>query len=260
MSLRNGYLVTVFWPALRVLHKMRKHPETPHRHFTVESTDSIQLFCTMLGDNREAAIVVAHPAITGSALGQVVDLADELARSFSVITFDFRGHGKSSGRCPVGFSRAASDLHAVVEEVGRMGFGKIGFAGFSLGAAAGFLVESREHCFDCFVSIGCPPSLPDVGPWSQHPLISRICARILGMRLDPTLDGGPDPLDVAADMPAVPKLVVFGEHEVASPEEIEVFIGRISSPKDIMTIPGVWHADLGGREALIREWLQSALT
>jgi len=80
------------------------------------------------------------------------------------------------------------------------------------------------------------------------------------MRLDPTLDGGPDPLDVAADMPAVPKLVVFGEHEVASPEEIEVFIGRISSPKDIMTIPGVWHADLGGREALIREWLQSALT
>lgn len=257
--MRDSYLVTVFWPAIRVLHKMRKLPGVEFGEFRVSSSDSVELLCRRLGSNPSAAVIVAHPAIGGSTLGQVVDLAEELSRSFSVITLDFRGHDESTGRCPVGFSKVSKDLEAVVDAVKEMGFDRLGFAGFSLGAAAGFVLEGRRRCFDSFVSIGCPPALPDVGPWKTHPLMSRACSRIMGMRFDPTIDAGPAPIDVAADITGIPKLIVFGEYEVSPPEQIADFSARISEPKELITIPGVWHADLGGREAMVREWFERTL-
>lgn len=259
MDLRESYLLTVFWPGLRALRTMRRPLKVEHAVFSVRSTDGVDLHCCLLGDNPRAAVIVAHPAIGGSSLGQVAELAEELARSFTVVTFDFRGHGRSTGRCPVGFAKVSEDLEAVIEKTRGMGFEKIGLAGLSLGAAAGFVLAGRRPCFDAFVSIGCPPGLPDVGPWSKRPRITRAAARILGMRLDTVLDPGPVPDDVAPDLPSIPKLLVFGEWEVAPSAEVAAFADRVSPPKETMTIPGVWHADLGGRETMVKEWFEQTL-
>jgi pimeloyl-ACP methyl ester carboxylesterase len=259
MDLRESYLLTVLLPGLRALRTMRRPLKVEHTVFTVRSTDGIDLHCCRLGDNPRAAVVVAHPAIGGSSLGQVAELAEELARSFTVVTFDFRGHGRSTGRCPVGFAKVSEDLEAVIDDTRGMGFSRIGLAGLSLGAAAGFVLAGRRPCFDAFVSIGCPPGLPDVGPWSKRPRITRAAARILGMRLDTVLDPGPMPDDVAASLPPIPKLLVFGEWEVAPSEVVAAFADRVSPPKETMTIPDVWHADLGGREPMIKEWFEQTL-
>lgn len=255
----NRQLLAALAPAIRELRKNRGRPSVEHSVFYTRSTDGVELFCTLLGSDPRRCVIVAHPAIVGSYYGQVVALAEELASSFSVILFDFRGHGKSTGSYTPGFGKAADDLEAVSDRSRRMGFGTVGVAGFSLGAAASFLVSARRDCFDALVSIGCPPRFPAMDVLDGHPLASRLALRALGVRLGIGKDPGPSPADVAAVLPGIPKLLVFGEWEVAPADEIEAFAETVTRPRRILTVPGAWHADLAGRESQVREWLEGAL-
>lgn len=252
-------MAAVFLPAFRRLMKDRKSPQAEYSVFYTRSTGKVELFCTLFAGNPRSAVVVAHPAIVGSCHAQVLGLAHELSSAFSVILFDFRGHGRSGGRCPLGFSAVSEDLEVVVDRTRLMGFERIGVAGMSLGAAAAFLLASRRRCFDSLVSIGCPPRFPELGPAAGLPLLSRASLRALGMRVDPSPDGGPEPADVAPVLPPIPKLLIFGEWEVAPADDIAAFAESVPGPKRVMTIPGVWHADLGGREAMVREWFEETL-
>ena len=241
-------------PFLRDLKTSRRPPGVEHGFFRTASTDGVDLFCTLLGRNPEKAIVVAHSAVVGGYYEHVVTLAEVLSGFFSVVTFDFRGHGRSTGRCPLGFSKVSEDLEAVVERVRSMGFERIGVAGFSMGAAAAMLLASRNNCFDALVSIGCPPRMPEIPLLTRHRYLSVAAARILGMRLDPKSCDGPSPVDVAECLPGFPKLMIFGELEVVPPEEISEFTELVSGPKTVLTVPGAWHADLMGREGLVSRW------
>jgi len=249
----------VVLPAIREIRFNRRPPRVEHTVFHTRSTDGVVLRCTVLGDNPRNAVVVAHPAIVGAYYHQVVTLAEEISRSFSTFIFDFRGHGGSTGRCQTGFEKASEDLEAVIDRVAEVGFGSIGVAGFSLGAAAGMLLAARRECFGSLVSIGCPPRFPESLPLDGHPLIARAALRVLGMRLDPEPDSGLSPLDVAATLPAIPKLMVFGEFEVAPPEEITAFYELVTCPKQMLKVPGAWHADLKGKEDEVREWFEETL-
>lgn len=239
---------------LRYLKMSRRPPGVEHGVFNTTSTDGVELFCTLLGRNPEKVVVVAHPAVVGGYYEHVVALAEVLSSSFSVVLFDFRGHGRSTGRCPLGFLKASEDLEAVVKRVRSMGFERIGVAGFSMGAAAAMLLASRDKCFDVLVSIGCPPRMPAIPLFEKHPRMLSAACRILDMRFDPIFDNDPCPIDVAVRLPGIPKLLIFGEFEVVPPEEISEFTELVSGPKTILTVPGAWHADLMGREGLVSQW------
>ena len=244
---------------LRELKTIRRPPGVEHSVFYTPSTDRVELFCTLLGRNPEKAVVVAHPAVVGGYYKQVVALAEELSRFFSVVLFDFRGHGKSTGACNIGFTNVSEDLKALVNRVRGMGFERIGVAGFSMGAAAAMLLAARDECFEALVSIGCPPSIPAIPLFEEHPLMLSATARIIGMRLDPMSDNGPYPIDVAVRLPGIPKLLIFGEHEVVPAEDIREFTELVSGPKKVLTVPGAWHADLMGGEGPVRQWLEENL-
>jgi len=259
MEFRYGRLSAIVKPALVELRKSKKPLNVPHSTFKVRSTDSVNLFCTRFGDAPGSAVIIAHAALGGSYYNYARSLASELAGSFTVLSFDFRGHGRSGGRCPLGFQKPSEDLEAVVDRARELGFERIGVAGFSMGAAAGFLLSAKRPCFDAFVSIGCPPRSPQMELWSRRPWLTRTFARALGIRFTPTSDGGLTPLEVAGRLPPIPKLLLFGEWEVASPEEIADFVAMVSEPKETITVPGVWHADLAGREPTVREFFERSL-
>ncbi|MBU1670187.1 MAG: alpha/beta fold hydrolase [Actinobacteria bacterium] len=261
MDFKRAYQAAALLPVLRGIRNDRRPPPGPHCNMYVGGTDGVELFCTVLGSDPRRAVVVAHPAVVGSSHSQVVALAEELSRSFTVITFDFRGHGRSTGRCPLGFGKVSEDLEAVLARVRRMGFEKVAVSGFSLGAAAAFVAGARGVPFDALVSIGCPPVFPEIAPWAAgHPRLVRSGLRLMGMRADASPDGGPTPLDVAPDVPPVPKILYFGEWEVCPPEQIDVFVQRVRRPVEVVTVAGAWHADLAGREPKVREWLERRLT
>ena len=122
MDLPDRAILATLLPAFRELYGNRRPPRSGHSLFYARSTDDVELYCTLIESDPRRAIIVAHPAVVGSYYSQVVDLAEELAGSFSVVLFDFRGHGRSSGRCPMGFGKVSEDLEAVLDRTRMMGF------------------------------------------------------------------------------------------------------------------------------------------
>ncbi|NGO70485.1 alpha/beta hydrolase [Streptomyces boncukensis] len=80
------------------------------------------------------AIVVAH-GFTGSRERPALRRAARaLTRRAAVVTFSFRGHGRSSGRSTVG-DREVLDLAAAVAWARSLGYGRVATVGFSMGGS-----------------------------------------------------------------------------------------------------------------------------
>ncbi|PJE97479.1 alpha/beta hydrolase [Streptomyces carminius] len=80
------------------------------------------------------AIVVAH-GFTGSLDRPAVRRASQaLARHAAVVTFSFRGHGRSGGRSTVG-DREVLDLAAAVRWARSLGYRRVATVGFSMGGS-----------------------------------------------------------------------------------------------------------------------------
>ncbi|MCW8219483.1 MULTISPECIES: alpha/beta hydrolase [Streptomyces] len=85
-------------------------------------------------DARDTAVVLAH-GFTGSADRPAVRRAAEVfAQRAAVITFSFRGHGRSGGRSTVG-DREVLDLAAAVAWARSLGHRRVVTVGFSMGGS-----------------------------------------------------------------------------------------------------------------------------
>ncbi|MDD5748406.1 MAG: alpha/beta fold hydrolase [Actinomycetota bacterium] len=246
-----------FVPAIIEIRLNRAKPSQPHTYFYAQSGNS-RLFSTLVWKHPQKVVIVAHAAFTGSFYRQTINLADELSKSFSVILFDFQGHSRSEGKFRASFESAAKDLDAIIERARLFGFEKIGVAGFSMGAAAGFL-ESRTGGISALASVGCPPIWPEIPVFFKRSLTARAAMRLLNVRIDSKPPSGLTPLDVAKSLPPIPKLLIFGEYEVVPDEVINRFASAVTEPKQLLKMKGVWHADLKGQESLVRNWFEDCL-
>ncbi|MCL4368954.1 MAG: alpha/beta hydrolase, partial [Actinobacteria bacterium] len=78
-------------------------------------------------------VVLAHPAVIGQDYEPLTELAEMLYADFDIVTFDFRGHGRSGGFLTPDLRETAADLAAVLDHLRRYDYAWTGVAGFSLG-------------------------------------------------------------------------------------------------------------------------------
>ncbi|MFE7000975.1 alpha/beta hydrolase [Streptomyces griseus] len=110
------------------------------------------------------AIVVAH-GFTGSADRPAVRRAARVfARRAAVVTFSFRGHGRSGGRSTVG-DREVLDLAAAVAWARELGHSRVVTVGFSMGGS----VVLRH---------GALHRAPDSAPWTAESPAGRTAVRV----------------------------------------------------------------------------------
>ena len=67
-------------------------------------------------------LILVDGALCYRGMGQTAELAELLARDFTVFTYDRRGRGKSSDTAPYSVEREIEDLAAVLEEAGGEAF------------------------------------------------------------------------------------------------------------------------------------------
>ncbi len=221
------------------------------------------------------AIVVAH-GFTGSwrrpAMRRIASL---LAESAGVVSFDFRGHGRSAGASTVG-DREILDLDAAVRWATDLGYPRLATLGFSMGAAvairhAGLLGRSvGDEGLAAIAAVSGPARWYYRGtiPMRRaHWVIERRLGRVVGRLALRTriAANGWDPLpepphEMAARISPTPLLIVHGDADTYFPvEHAESLYAAAAQPKELWIEPGFGHAENAASADLLRRigtWLR----
>ncbi|WP_250300956.1 alpha/beta fold hydrolase [Streptomyces sp. NBC_01267] len=226
----------------------------------------------------DTAIVVAH-GFTGAVDRPAVRrAAGVFAHRAAVITFSFRGHGRSGGRSTVG-DREVLDLVAAVEWARVLGHTRVVTVGFSMGGSVvlrhaaldGSLHGGRtEARTDAVASVSAPARwyYRGTAPMRRlHWMVTRPLGRLVGRvglhtRIHPE-DWDPVPLSPVDAVPLIaptPLLVVHGDRDPYFPLDHPRMLAAAGSA-ELWVEAGMGHAEnAAGDELLerIAEWLMTA--
>jgi pimeloyl-ACP methyl ester carboxylesterase len=223
------------------------------------------------GDAGELGIVIAHGFTLNWQRPAVWDVAARLRRFGGVVSFDFRGHGRSGGVSTLG-DLEINDLDVAVAWARELGYRRVVTVGFSMGASIVLRHAGLIGGVDAVVSVSGP------GRWyyrGTKPMrrvhfaiehrVGRFVARnylntrIGGGRWDPV----PMPPAQAAGLIApVPLLIVHGDRDMFFPvDHAEQLYAGARDPKELWIVPGFGHAEsAAGPDQLDRigGWLRTA--
>ncbi len=223
------------------------------------------------GQGRDLVFVVAH-GFTGSWRRPDVLAIVETLRAFGgVVSFDFRGHGSSSGATTVG-DLEVLDLEAAVRWARLLGYARVATVGWSMGASVAVRHAALVRGVDAVVAVSGPSRWHFRGTRSMrvlHHAVARrsgrqVLARFFGTRVAARgWDPPPEPPDaVVARIAPVPLLVVHGDADHYFPVDHAHWLARATrGSAELWIEPGMGHAETAATPALVHRigaWVQAA--
>jgi pimeloyl-ACP methyl ester carboxylesterase len=225
------------------------------------------------------AVVVAHGFSGALERPAVRRAARELGRFCGVVTFSFRGHGRSGGRSTVG-DREVLDLDAAVRWARSLGYERVATVGFSMGgsvvlrhaggARTPLAGPQGPAAVDAVVAVSSPARWYYRGTapmrrlhWAVTRPAGRLVTRLgLRTRIHPE-DGDPvpaSPVESVAAIPPTPLLVVHGDRDAYFPLDHPLSLAEAAGEggAELWIEHGFGHAENAADAALlgrIGEWL-----
>jgi pimeloyl-ACP methyl ester carboxylesterase len=233
----------------------------PYQATTLLTDDGVRLSARHLPGPDDLGIVVAHGLTGSSRRGGLRRAAAILAESGGVVSFDFRGHGRSSGHSTVG-DREILDLAAAVGWARELGYSRVATVGFSMGAAVALRHAAALGGVDAVASISGPSRwyYRDTVPMRRvHWVIETRLGRLTGRVLRQTRIAAngwqpvPEPPDAAAARIApTPLLVVHGDADALFPvSHARALYDAAGEPKQLWIEQGFGHAESGATPELL---------
>jgi pimeloyl-ACP methyl ester carboxylesterase len=228
---------------------------------TLVTDDGVPIDTVHLAQDSDLAIVVAHGFTLSWQRPMVWGIATRLNRMAGVLSFDFRGHGRSGGLSTMG-DKEIKDLDVVVRYARELGYQRVAAVGFSMGASIVLRYAGLVGCgLDAVVSVSSP------GWWYYRgtermrrvhfAVEHRIGRLITKMAYHTRITSEPwDPVpmppdEAAARIPGIPLLVVHGDQDPYFPVDHAQQIFRAArDPKELWLVPGFGHAESGCQPAL----------
>ena len=228
---------------------------------TLVTEDGVPIDAVHLPGPKDLAIIVAHGFTLSWQRPNVWRVANRFNRMAGVITFDFRGHGRSGGLSTLG-DREIHDLEVVVAYARELGYQRIAAVGFSMGASVVLRHAGLIGGLDAVVSVSGP------GRWYYrgtermrwvHRAVERragryVTRRWLNTRINPEgwkLVPVP-PAEAAAKIAPVPLLIVHGDLDVYfPPEHARQLYMAAREPKELWLLPGMGHAESACSQELV---------
>ncbi|MFF7214464.1 alpha/beta hydrolase [Streptomyces sp. NPDC008238] len=216
------------------------------------------------------AIVVAH-GFTGALERPAVVRAAETFAGVDgvggVVTFSFRGHGRSGGRSTVG-DREVLDLDAAVRWARRLGHPAVASVGFSMGGSvvlrhAGRKPAHKGAHVDAVVSVSAPARWYYRGTapmrrvhWAITQPVGRLVSRgLLHTRIhDRDWDPVPvPPVEAVRSIAPTPLLVVHGDRDGYFPLDHPLSLAEAAGgAAELWIEPGFGHAENAAAPDLLR--------
>ncbi|MER5440544.1 alpha/beta fold hydrolase [Streptomyces sp. NPDC002790] len=230
------------------------------------------------GGPEDPAIVLAHGFTGDLERPRLRRAAAVLAQRAAVVTFSFRGHGRSGGRSTVG-DKEVLDLAAAVEWARSLGHARVVTVGFSMGGSvvlrqAALHRGRTEARVDGVVAVSAParwfyrgtPSMRRVN-WAVTRPVGRLVSRFgLRTRIHP-YGWDPVPLSPVESVPLLaptPLLVVHGDRDPYFPvDHPRMLIGAAADgDAELWLEPGMGHAENAASDELIERigaWIAATL-
>jgi pimeloyl-ACP methyl ester carboxylesterase len=239
---------------------------------TIVTEDGVPIDAVHLPGSGELGIVVAHGFTLNWQRPAVWRVMRRLNRFGGVVSFDFRGHGRSGGASTMG-DREIRDVEVAVAYARELGYTRIATVGFSMGASTVLRHAGLLGGVDAVVSVSGP------GRWyyrGTKPMrrvhfaiehrVGRMVARnflntrISSGRWDPVPMA---PADAIARIAPTPVLIVHGDQDDFFPvDHAQQLYAAAHDPKELWIIPGFGHAESGTQPDLLDRiggWLLSAV-
>lgn len=214
------------------------------KKFILLTEDGIGISASHFLSGKPDVCILAHGFMGSKQRPYITKLAQTLSKHFDVMTFDFRGHGKSGG-----VSNGAEefyDIKAVIDYAKSQGYEKIALVGFSLGGIQGIYVAARFHDVDALVTVGTPADAKSIVPnagwlfWMANNPLGRLVLRIW-VRLGDAPEF-PKPVTVIEQVSPVPILIVHGSNDtLVDVKEAELLYQKAKEPKELVIIEGMDH-------------------
>jgi fermentation-respiration switch protein FrsA (DUF1100 family) len=238
---------------------------------TLVTEDGVPIDAIHLPGPGDLGIIVAHGFTLSWQRPNVWRIASRFNRTAGVITFDFRGHGRSGGLSTLG-DREIHDLDVAVAYARELGYRRVAAIGFSMGASVVLRHAGLIGGLDAAVSVSGP------GRWYYrgtermrwvHRAVERragryVTRRWLSTRVSPEgwkLIPVP-PAEAAARISPVPLLIVHGDKDMYfPPEHARQLYMAAREPKELWLVPGMGHAESACSEELvdrIGRWVDQA--
>ncbi len=217
-------------------------------------------------------IIIAHGFYNNKDTVLFEAIAEAFNRHYDVITFDFRGHGKSSGLFSW-TSQEPRDLRAVVAYAKKKEYAKVGVMGFSLGASTTLIEAAQSPGIHSVIAVSAVSDFNKIDARFWEPdmledLKINIGKKGRGKGVRP---GNPflpkiRPLDVVDKIAPRPVLFVHGEKDwLIKPSHSKMLFERARDPKALEIIEGAGHAERifdafpDRFEALCVDWFRKTL-
>jgi pimeloyl-ACP methyl ester carboxylesterase len=239
---------------------------------TIVTEDGVPIDAVHLPGDADLGIVVAHGFTLNWQRPAVWRVMRRLNRMGGVISFDFRGHGRSGGASTLG-DLEIKDVDVAVAYARELGYRRVATVGFSMGASIVLRHGGLLGGVDAVVSVSGP------GRWYyrgtkpmrrvhfavEHRTGRMIARTFLHTRIsDGRWDPVPMPPDAAAARIApTPVLIVHGDADEYFPvDHARQLYAGANEPKDLWIIPGFGHAETAADAALLDRiggWLLAAV-
>jgi pimeloyl-ACP methyl ester carboxylesterase len=238
---------------------------------TLVTDDGVPIDAIHLPGQKDLAIIVAHGFTLSWQHPHRWRVARQFNRAAGVITFDFRGHGRSGGLSTLG-DLEIRDLDVAVAYTRQLGYARIAAVGFSMGASIVLRHAGLIGGVDAVVSVSGPgrwyyrgtKRMRQVHLLIEHGLGRVISRRVLKTRISPEgwkLIPVP-PAEAAALISPVPLLIVHGDQDpYFPPEHARQLYMAAREPKELWLLPGMGHAESGSNQDLvdrIARWIDQA--
>jgi len=228
---------------------------------TLVTDDGVAIDTVHLPGPHDVAFVVAHGFTLSWQHGAVWKVASRLRARGGVLTFDFRGHGRSGGLSTLG-DREIKDLDAAVRYARELGYRRVAVIGFSMGASVVLRYAGLIGGVDAVVSVSGPGHWYYRGTvpmrrvhWAVERRLGRAITRTwLKTRISPA-GWNPVPMppdEAAALISPVPLLIVHGDRDVYFPvDHARRLYDAAQEPKELWIEPGFGHAESGATGPLL---------
>jgi pimeloyl-ACP methyl ester carboxylesterase len=239
---------------------------------TIVTEDGVPIDAVHLPGSSELGIVVAHGFTLNWQRPALWRAATRLNRFGGVVTFDFRGHGRSGGASTLG-DREIKDLDVAVAYARELGYTTIATVGFSMGASIVLRHAGLIGGVDAVVAVSGPGRWYYRGTKAMrrvHFATERRVGRLVARKFLNTRIGSgrwdPVPVPPAEAAPRIaptPLLIVHGDQDEFFPvDHAEQLYAAAHQPKELWIVPGFGHAEGGAKPALLDRiggWLLAAV-